>query len=188
MFDTIPSPLNVGNFQLFTSMPSGCDNRHVTHHLSIDTSQSSLVMVISYLSITTFHLSFISQARLFSLINKLIRYLFSFLPYSLCPIRCEQRFRLIKDGHLPWERGKETWDFQRICTGFVAPRDQRLGERQRRTAWWARHSKDTANDHWYKRACIGQTTRQLFLAVWTSWKERQQKCRYRTLSKLETLF
>jgi len=22
-----------------------------------------------------------------------------------------------------------------------------LGERQRRTAWWARHSKDTANDH-----------------------------------------
>ena len=58
-----------------------------------------------------------------------------------------QRFRLIKDGHLPQERGKETWDFQRICTGFVAPSGQRLGERQRRTAWWARRSKDTANDH-----------------------------------------
>jgi len=58
-----------------------------------------------------------------------------------------KRFRLIKDGHLPQQRGKETWDFQRICTGFVAPRGQRLGERQRRTAWWARHSKDTANDH-----------------------------------------
>jgi len=50
-----------------------------------------------------------------------------------------KRFRLIKDGHLPQERGKKTWDFQRICTGFVAPRGQRLGERQRRTAWWARH-------------------------------------------------
>jgi len=53
----------------------------------------------------------------------------------------------IKDGHLPSERGKETWDFQRICTRFVAPRDQCLGERQRCTAWWARHSEDTANDH-----------------------------------------
>jgi len=31
------------------------------------------------------------------------------------------RFRLIKDGHLLQERGKETWDFQRICTGFVTP-------------------------------------------------------------------
>ena len=58
-----------------------------------------------------------------------------------------ERFRLIKDGHLPQETGKETWDFQRICTGLVAPVGQRLGERQRRTAWWARHSKDTANDH-----------------------------------------
>ena len=48
--------------------------------------------------------------------------------------RSVERFRLIKDGHLPSERGKETWDFQRICTGFVAPRDQRLGERQRCTA------------------------------------------------------
>ena len=59
----------------------------------------------------------------------------------------DQRFRLIKDGHLPSERGKETCDFQRICMGFVAPRDQRLGERQRCTTWWARHSEDTANDH-----------------------------------------
>jgi len=42
---------------------------------------------------------------------------------------------------------KKTWDFQRICTGLVALRGQRLGARQRRTAWWARHSKDTANDH-----------------------------------------
>ena len=41
-------------------------------------------------------------------------------------------FRLIKDGHLPQEKGKETWDFQQICTGFVAPRGQRLGERQRK--------------------------------------------------------
>jgi len=57
-----------------------------------------------------------------------------------------QRIRLIKDGHLPKQRGKETWDFQRICTGIVAPRGKRLGERQRRTAWWARHSKDAAND------------------------------------------
>jgi len=45
-----------------------------------------------------------------------------------------QRFCLIKDGHLASERGKETWDFQRICMGFVAPRDQRLSERQRCTA------------------------------------------------------
>jgi len=37
-----------------------------------------------------------------------------------------------------------TWDF---CTVFVALRGQGLGERQRRTAWWARHRKDTANDH-----------------------------------------
>jgi len=43
-------------------------------------------------------------------------------------------FRLIKDRHLPQESGKETWDFQRICTGFVALQGQRLGERQRRTA------------------------------------------------------
>ena len=46
-----------------------------------------------------------------------------------------ERFRLIKNGHLPQEWAKETWDFQRICTWSVAPRDQRLGERQRRTAW-----------------------------------------------------
>jgi len=59
----------------------------------------------------------------------------------------EEQIRLIKDGHLPSERGKETWDFQRICTGFIAPRGQRLGERQKRTAWWARHSEDTANDY-----------------------------------------
>jgi len=45
-----------------------------------------------------------------------------------------QRFRLMKDSHLPQERGKETRDFQRICTGFIAPRGQRLGEHQRRTA------------------------------------------------------
>ena len=45
------------------------------------------------------------------------------------------------------QKEEKTWDFQRICTGFVAPRGQRLGERQRRTAWWARHSEDTANDH-----------------------------------------
>jgi len=58
-----------------------------------------------------------------------------------------QRFHFIKDGHLPQERGKETSDFQRIYTGFIAPRSQRLGERQRHTARWERHSKDTANDH-----------------------------------------
>ena len=58
-----------------------------------------------------------------------------------------QRFRLIKDGHLPQETGKETWDFQRICAGLVDPGGKRLGERQRRTAWLARHSKDTAKDH-----------------------------------------
>ena len=46
-----------------------------------------------------------------------------------------QRIRLIKDGHLPQEKGKETWDFQWICTGFVDPRGQRVGERQGRTAW-----------------------------------------------------
>ena len=82
-----------------------------------------------------------------------------------------QRIRLIKHGHLPQERRKKTWNFQRICTGFVASRGQRLGERQRRTAWWARHSKDTATIIWYKRACIRQITQRLSLAVTTSKKD-----------------
>ena len=43
------------------------------------------------------------------------------------PRLSDEAICLIKDGHLPSERGKETWDFQRICTGFVVPRDQRLG-------------------------------------------------------------
>jgi len=64
-----------------------------------------------------------------------------------------KRIHLIKDGHLPQETGKETRDFQRICTGFVAQGGQRLGERQRHTARWARHSKDTANDHLVQTCC-----------------------------------
>jgi len=41
---------------------------------------------------------------------------------------------------------------------------------------------------WYKRACIRQTTRQSSLAVRPSKNGRQQKCRYRTTSKLKTVF
>jgi len=54
-----------------------------------------------------------------------------------------------KDGHLPWIEGRKRAQLQclGICTGLVAPRGQHLGENQRRTAWWARHRKDTANDH-----------------------------------------
>jgi len=49
---------------------------------------------------------------------------------------CHQKvFRLIKDGHLPRNEGRKRDQFQWICTGFVAPRGQRLGELQRRTAY-----------------------------------------------------
>jgi len=42
------------------------------------------------------------------------------------------RFR--EDGHLPCIEARKCAHFQRICTWLVAPRGQRLGERQRRTA------------------------------------------------------
>ena len=57
---------------------------------------------------------------------------------------------LSKDGHLPWNKGRKRNQFQWICMGLVAPRGQRLGEHQRHTTWWARHRKDTANDHLVK--------------------------------------
>jgi len=57
-----------------------------------------------------------------------------------------QLIHLLKDGHLLWDEGRKRAQFQWICTGLVAPRSQRLGDQHRRTAWWARHSKDTAND------------------------------------------
>jgi len=37
--------------------------------------------------------------------------------------------------------------FQWIRSWLVAPRGQRLGEHQRRTAWWTRHCRDTVQDH-----------------------------------------
>ena len=58
-----------------------------------------------------------------------------------------QRFVRSQDNHLSWNEGRKRAQFQWICTGLVAPRGQRLGEHQRRTAWWARHSKDAANGH-----------------------------------------
>jgi len=54
---------------------------------------------------------------------------------------------LSKDGHLPWIEARKCAHFQRMCTWLVAPQGQRVCEVQRRTVWWARHSKDTANDH-----------------------------------------
>jgi len=51
-------------------------------------------------------------------------------------------YQIIKDGHLPSERGKETWDLHGVRRSATNP-----GERQRCTAWWARHSEDTANDY-----------------------------------------
>jgi len=47
----------------------------------------------------------------------------------------------------PGMREGNVVQFQWICTGFVAQRDQGVGEHQRRTAWWARHSENTSNDH-----------------------------------------
>jgi len=89
--------------------------------------------------------------------------------------RAQERFRLIKDGHLPQEWGKETWDFKRICTGFVVPQGQCLGDRQRRTAWWARHSKDTANDHLVQTCLYWVNKSTTFCNRPTCSKGRQEK-------------
>jgi len=75
---------------------------------------------------------------------------------------------LSQDGHLPWNKGSKRVQFQWICTGLVNSRGQRLGEHQRRTTGWARHSKDTANDHLVQTCLYSQSMRQLSLAVWTS--------------------
>jgi len=56
-----------------------------------------------------------------------------------------------KDGHLPWSKGRKRVRCQWIYTGLVAPRGQRLIEHQGRTTWWARHRKDTANNHLEQR-------------------------------------
>jgi len=58
-----------------------------------------------------------------------------------------QRFRLIKDGHLPWDKGRNRAWFQCIHTHtLVVPRGRSLGEQQRRTEWWPRNSKDIAEE------------------------------------------
>jgi len=56
-----------------------------------------------------------------------------------------------KDGHLFRNKGRKRNLFQWICTGLFPPRGQRLGEHQRRTAWWARHRKKTADNHLVQR-------------------------------------
>ena len=64
---------------------------------------------------------------------------------------------LSKTAIFPGMREGNVAKFQWIRTGFVVPRGQRLGEHQRHTAWWARHSEDTANDHLVQTCCIRQT-------------------------------
>jgi len=72
-------------------------------------------------------------------------------------ISCRFAFGIVHNSAMPrqwdWNRCNLTkvlevwgpthaWRRQGVAS---APRGHRLGERQRRTAWWARHSKDTAN-------------------------------------------
>jgi len=94
---------------------------------------------------------------------------------SAAQMQHNQRFCFIENGHLRQERGKETWNFQRFCTGFVAPRGQRLCERQRRTAWWARHSKDTANDHFGTNVLVLGEQRDDFLSPFPPLKRTSTK-------------
>jgi len=81
--------------------------------------------------------------------------------------------------------------------GLTARRNQRLDEHRRRTERWARYSNDTANGHLVQMCLYMANTRQLSLAVpnlitlsrrpnWGEKKKRQQKCRYRTSSKLSS--
>jgi len=63
-----------------------------------------------------------------------------------CPQWMPERFRLVKSAIILGMREGNVHSFNESAR-LVAPRGQRWGEHQRRTAWWARHSKDTANDH-----------------------------------------
>ena len=64
-----------------------------------------------------------------------------------------QRFHLIKDGHLPSNEGRKRDQFPWICTGLAARRGQRLSEHHRRTD--EHDTKRTLQTIiWYKRACI----------------------------------
>jgi len=119
---------------------------------------------------------------------------------------------LSKKAIFPRARKWKRLEFQWICTRMPAERSHRLGEQQRRTEWWVRNNKDTANDHLvqtclyyakhaiYKHATckrvttsIMQTcnnfhyanTRQLSLRRHNSQKGRQQKFRYKTCFKPE---
>jgi len=119
-----------------------------------------------------------------------------------CPTRLEymalyscryKGIRLIKTWRRPssLKQGKETCTFLMNLHG--------VGRSARPTSRWApmvhhafswpraRHRKDTANDDLVQTCLYWQTlaTRQLSLAVRTSWNGRQQKCRYRTSSELE---
>jgi len=49
--------------------------------------------------------------------------------------------------------------------------------------WWARHSKDTANDPLVQTCLYWQTTRRPFSPPTQLSKRRQRQCRYRTSSK-----
>ena len=81
--------------------------------------------------------------------------------------------------------------FQWICSWLVAPQGQRLGEQQRRTACWTRHCRDTVKIIRDKRAFIKAKHAAPHLAFSSPWKAQDEfwiKWRYRTRSKLETLF
>jgi len=66
--------------------------------------------------------------------------------------RSSQRFRLIKDAIFPQKEGRKREISNESTRGSSL--DQRLGERQRRTAWWQDTVKTLRTIIWYKRACI----------------------------------
>ena len=89
---------------------------------------------------------------------------------------------LSKTAIFPGMRGGNVAQFQWICTGFVAPRGQCLGKHQRRTAWWARHSEDTTNDHLVQTCLYSTNNRDPFL--WPSQPLKRTSTKYVVIEQI----
>jgi|AntRauMFilla1563_2_1112583.scaffolds.fasta_scaffold28299_1 hypothetical protein len=97
-----------------------------------------------------------------------------------------KRFRLIKDGHLPWNEGRKrrtvSMNLHGVCR-FARPTSRWAPQAHRmmgKTQW--RHCERSFGSN---VLVLGKQSRPLSLAVPTSLKDVNKTCRYRTSSELE---
>ena len=103
-----------------------------------------------------------------------------------CNTHCNKRFRLIKDGRLPWNEGRKrrtvSMNLHGVCrfvrsTSRWAPKAHRM---MGKTQW--KHCERSCGTN---VLVLDKQSRHPFLAVPTSKKDVHKKCRYRTSSELE---